>query len=340
MVDQNPKQGLRVGLVGTGFVARLRVQALTGDERVGEVLVAGRSPQKGQAFAEKWGVTSVPQWQELIDDSAVDIVFVASTNTHRPMVVRSALEAGKAVATEYPLALDPTEAAGLIKLAQDKKLLLHVEHIERLGGVHRALMRHLPNIGEPIYGRYCTLSPKRSAPKSWTYSRSQFGFPFVGALSRIQRTTHAFGKVESLSAAATYWDTTVEGEPVNHQDGEDFYAACLAQAQLRFSAGPIVEVVYGKGDRYAQPERRFEVRGTEGTLIFDGSEGILLRGEEAIALEVGGKRGSFNRDTAAVLDGFLDNKPLYISVEESLYALQVADLARQAVVENRTISFE
>ncbi|MGD1852015.1 MAG: Gfo/Idh/MocA family protein [Cyanophyceae cyanobacterium] len=328
-MEQKNKKVLRVGLVGTGFVTRLRVQALTQDSRVGGVLVAGRSPQKGQAFAEQWGVRSVPQWQVLIDDSDVDIVFVASTNTHRPTVVRAALEAGKGVATEYPLALDPAEAASLIALAQDKNLLLHVEHIERLGGVHRALMRHLPEIGEPIYGRYCTLSPKRPAPKTWTFSRSQFGFPLVGALSRIQRATHAFGSVDSVSAAATYWDTTVGGAPVN-QAGEDFYAACLVEARLRFSAGTIVEVVYGKGDRFAQGERRFEVRGTEGTLIFDGSDGVLLRGDEAIVLDVGGKRGSFNRDTVAVLDAFLDHKPPYISVEDSLYALQVADLARKA----------
>ncbi|MEM9770994.1 MAG: Gfo/Idh/MocA family oxidoreductase, partial [Cyanobacteria bacterium P01_D01_bin.73] len=314
---------LRVGLVGTGFVARLRVEALTQDERVGEVLVAGRSPEKGEAFAQKWGVRSVSQWQALIEDAEVDIVFVASTNTHRPIVVRAALEAGKAVATEYPLALDLAVAVELTELAASKNLLLHVEHIERLGGVHQALIRHLPEVGQPIYGRYCTIAAKRPAPKKWTFSRSQFGFPLVGALSRIHRVTHAFGTVESVSAREMYWDTTIDGESVN-QAGEDFYAACWVGAQIEFTAGMVVGVVYGKGDRFAQGERRFEVRGTEGTLIFDGSEGVLLRGDEAIALDVAGKRGSFKRDTAAVLGAFLENSPLYISMQESLYALQVA----------------
>ena len=327
---------LRVGLVGTGFVARLRVAALVDDARVKEVIVAGRSPEKGAAFAETWGVQFVPQWQDLIEDAAIDLIFVASTNLHRPIVVRSALAAGKAVATEYPLSLDPQEASELVQLANTKQQLLHVEHIERLGGVHQALLRHLPDIGEPIYGRYCTIAPKRPAPKKWTYSRSQFGFPLVGALSRIQRPVHAFGAVDRVTAAATYWERTIDGATVN-QRGEDFYAACWIGARLEFAAGPIVEVVYGKGDRFAQGERRFEVRGTEGTLIFEGNAGTLLRGDEAIALDVGGKRGSFKRDTTAVLDAFLDGTPLYIAPQDSVYALYVADGTRQAAEQGTVI---
>ncbi|MEM1426461.1 MAG: Gfo/Idh/MocA family oxidoreductase, partial [Cyanobacteria bacterium P01_H01_bin.130] len=268
--------GLRVGLVGTGFVARLRVAALLEDPRVEGVWMAGRSPEKGAAFAEQWGAQSVDQWQDLIEDADLDVVFVASTNTHRPMVVRAALEAGKAVATEYPLALDPTAAAALIALADAKNLLLHVEHIERLGGVHQALIQYLPQVGEPIYGRYSTIASKCPAPKKWTFSRSQFGFPLVGALSRIHRLTHAFGEVGQVSASATYWEKTIEGEPING-NGEDFYGACWVGARLNFVAGSIVEVVYGKGDRFAQSERRLEVRGTEGTLIFQDSDGVLLR---------------------------------------------------------------
>ncbi len=333
--------GLRVGLVGTGFVARLRMAALMEDPRVEGVWVAGRSPEKGAAFAEQWGAQSVAQWQDLIEDADfkldIDVVFVASTNTHRPVVVRAALEAGKAVATEYPLALDPTEAAALIALADAKNCLLHVEHIERLGGVHQALVQYLPQVGEPIYGRYSTIASKRPAPKKWTFSRSQFGFPLVGALSRIHRLTHAFGQVGQVSASATYWDTTIEGATING-DGEDFYGACWVGARLNFAAGPIVEVVYGKGDRFAQSERRLEVRGTEGTLIFQDSEGVLLRDGEAITLEVGGKRGSFKRDTAAVLDAVLDQKPLYVTPQESLYSLRVADAARQAAETHQIVN--
>lgn len=331
-------QGLvRVGLVGTGFVARLRMGALLEDSRVGEVWVAGRSPEKAAAFTDQWGGQPVPSWETLIEDPELDIVFVASTNTHRPVVVRAALEAGKAVATEYPLALDPVEAAALVALAEAKNLLLHVEHIERLGGVHRALIQHLPEVGEPIYGRYSTIAPKRPVPKKWTFSRSQFGFPLVGALSRIHRLTHAFGTVDRVAASATYWERTIDGALVN-QAGEDFYGTCWVGARLEFGLGPIVEVVYGKGDRFALPERRLEVRGTEGTLIFEGSEGVLRRGDEAIALAVGGKRGSFKRDTQGVLDAVLEGKSLYISPQESLYSLQVADCARQAAEQGKIIN--
>ncbi len=48
---------------------------------------------------------------------------------------------------EYPLTLDPQEEAELIALAAKRQRLLHVAYIELLGGLHQALLAHLPRIG-------------------------------------------------------------------------------------------------------------------------------------------------------------------------------------------------
>jgi biliverdin reductase len=203
-----------------------------------------------------------------------------------------------------------------------------VEHIERLGGLHQALLRELPRVGAARSVRYATVNPQRPAPEKWTYSRSAFGFPFVGALSRVQRLTHGFGPVASVTAQARFWDgdqVLDSGDAADPAGGADRFTACLCQAQLTFVSGVLGRLVYGKGDCFWRSERCLEVIGTAGMLRFDGEQGVYLGPEGEEALEVGGRRGLFVRDTTNLLDHLLDGSPLYIDAEESLYALAVAE---------------
>jgi len=215
----------------------------------------------------------------------------------------------------------------LIALAEAQGKLLHVEHIELLGGLHQALRQALPAIGNPFYARYITIMPQHPAPRRWTYHPEQFGFPLSGALSRIQRFTDLFGDVATVSCQSRFWEAS------------DYYTACLCTAQLRFTNDLIAEVTYGKGEVFWQGLRNFEVHGEQGTLVFEGDQGSLIRGEERIPIEVGGRRGLFGKDTAMVLDYLVEGTPLYVSAAASLYALKVADAARQSVEGKQAIAF-
>jgi biliverdin reductase len=256
----------------------------------------------------------------------VDLVVICTINRDHGAIARAALNAGKHVVVEYPLSLDPNDAESLIALAQAKGKLLHVEHIELLGGLHQALRQWLPEIGNPFYARYVTITPQRPAPKRWTYHSEQFGFPFSAALSRIQRFTDLFGEVSTVSCQSRFWDAA------------DYYTACLCTAQLRFANGLIAEVTYGKGEVFWQNLRNFEVHGDQGTLVFEGDQGTLIRGEEKTSIEVGGRRGLFIKDTGMVLDYLVEGTPLYLSPADSCYALKVADAARQSSETGQVIS--
>jgi biliverdin reductase len=316
---------IRAGLVGTGFAAKLRAEALQADARSHVVAVNGHTPEKTQTFAQTFEATAVDGWQELVEHPDVDLVFICTINRDHGAIARAALNAGKHVVVEYPLSLDPNDAESLIALAQAKGKLLHVEHIELLGGLHQALRQWLPKIGNAFYSRYVTITPQRPAPQRWTYHPEQFGFPLSAALSRIMRFTDLFGEVASVSCQSRFWDAA------------DYYTACLCNAQLRFTNGLIAEVTYGKGDVFWQGFRDFEVHGDQGTLRFEGDKGTFIRGEESIPIEIGGRRGLFVKDTNLVLDYLVEGKPLYVSVLASYYALKVADAARQSAETGKAI---
>lgn len=323
--DFSATRPVRVGLVGTGYAAKLRAETLQKEARSNLVAVVGHTPEKTKAFSQTYQAEALDSWEQLVR-SELDLVIVSTINRDHAAIALLALQSGKHVVVEYPLALNVGEAKELIALAQAQNLLLHVEHIELLGGLHQALKQSLPAIGSVFYTRYSTINPQRPAPQRWTYQPELFGFPLSGALSRIHRLTDLFGKVNTVSCQTRFSATEAE-----------FYKACLCTAQLTFNSGLLAEVTYGKGETLWQNERKFEVHGEKGGLIFDGDQGILVQGEETTPIEVGSRRGLFAKDTGMVLDHLFEGTPLYVTPDASLYTLQVADAARRSAETGGTV---
>lgn len=320
---------LKVGLVGTGYAAKLRAETLVADGRSQLVMVAGHESQKTTDFCQTFRAEGTLSWQELVQQPELDLIIISTINRDHGAIARAALEAGKHVVVEYPLALEVAEAAALIELAKQRGKLLHVEHIELLSGIHLALRHELPAVGTPFYVRYSSLNPQRPAPHKWTYTTDLFGFPLMGALSRIHRLTDLFGLVKTVSCQTRYWSNGGVPSP---------YTSCLCTAQLRFVSGLVAEVIYGKGEALWQSERSLAIHGDRGALLVEGERGQLVTPEGERSLEMGSRRGLFAKDTQMVLDCLLHGTPLYVTPSASLYALKVADAARRSAETGETIA--
>jgi biliverdin reductase len=317
---------IKVGLVGTGNAAKSRAKALLDDERSQLLAVVGHNPEKTVAFAQDFAVETMNSWQELVEREDVDLLVIANINQEHGKIARAALAHGKHVIVEYPLAMDVQEAEEIITFAQAQKKLLHVEHIELLGGLHQALKQNIASLGKLFYVRYSTINPQHPAPRKWTYHHDLFGFPLIGALSRLHRLIDLFGKVSTVNCHQRYWATETE-----------YYQTCFCTTQLCFDNGLLAQVNYGKGETLWQSERKFEVHGEKGALIFDGDIGFLVQQTEKIPIEVGTRRGLFAKDTSMVLDHLFNHTPLYVTPEDSLYTLKVADAAQRSAQTGFTI---
>jgi biliverdin reductase len=322
---------IRVGLVGTGYAAKVRAESLQADQRWQLVAVAGHTIENARLFSQTYAAQAATSWIELVERSDIDLLIIASINRDHGPIARAALQAGKHVVVEYPLAIDFDAAEALVALAQQQQKLLHVEHIELLSGIHRAVQSALPEIGTALYVRYTNLNAQRPAPQKWTYSPEQFGFPLMGAVSRIHRLTNLFGRVASVSGQARFWPQA---------PSSDLYTSCLCTAQLRFVSGLVAEVVYGKGEAIWRSARTLEVHGAQGGIFIDGEQGTLVQANQSRPLEMGSRRGLFAKDTAMVLDHLTTGAPLYVSLTDSLYALKVADAVRRAAETGQTVDLE
>ena len=106
----------RVGVIGAGFIGEVHARAL---RRAGARLVgvAASSPETTAEAVTRLGAERGFGAEDLATSPDVDVVHICTPNhLHRPLA-QAALEAGKHVVCEKPLATDPGEAAELSALA-------------------------------------------------------------------------------------------------------------------------------------------------------------------------------------------------------------------------------
>ena len=321
---------MTLGIVGTGYAAKRRAEAWQADLRSQLRFVAGHTPEKTAEFAANYELEVLDDWQTLVNHPAIDLVTICSPNANHAAIAQAALTAGKHVVVEYPLALSPSEGKALVSLAQQKNKLLHIEHIELLGGLHHTFKQFLPALGEVYYGRYSTRAPQRPAPKRWTYHREDFGFPFIAALSRIHRFTDLFGAVQTVQGSLRYWS----------EANSPYFSSCLCQGTLTWANGLTVDLLYGKGEVFWQRDRTLELHGDRGGLIFEGDKGVLRTQQGSQSLEVASRRGLFALDSQQVLDYLFEGTALYVTPQSSLYALTVADAIRRSALTGESIALE
>ncbi|MEL7038081.1 MAG: Gfo/Idh/MocA family oxidoreductase [Cyanobacteria bacterium J06592_8] len=320
---------IRVGIIGTGYAAQTRAETFKSDWRSQLITITGHTSDKTKALCQRFGVEVSESWDELVRREDLDLVVISTINRDHGKIARAALENHKHVIVEYPLSLDPIEAQELIALAQQQNKLLHVEHIELLGGLHTAIRKSISHIGQVFYTRYITINSKHPAPDKWTYQHSLFGFPFCGALSRLHRFTDLWGQVQTVQGQSHFWD-----------EQADVYKACLCTAQLQFSNGTLAEAVYGKGEVFWESENIFTLYGENGKLVFTPKQGQLIQGESVQTIEVESRRGLFAKDTHIVLEHLLHHTPLYVTASESAYTLKVADTVKQSAQTSQTLVVE
>jgi biliverdin reductase len=320
--------GIRAGIVGTGYAAKARAGALRADARSQLIGVAGHRPESTADFAQAHELRPVESWQQLVSDDQIDLVVVCTVSSLHGDVVEAALTAGKHVIVEYPLSLDLAQAERLVKLAASQNLLLHVEHIELIGGLHLAMRDYLPQIGVPSYVSYRTLNPQHPAPKKWTYHAEMFGFPFCGALSRVHRLIDLFGRVARVDCCT---------QTVSDETDAAYFKNILSSARLQFEQEVVAELTYGKGDRLWNYHREIEVQGSLGAIAFIRDAGTLTTASGPEPIAVAPRRGLFVKDTEAVLSYLTEGKELYVSAATSLYALSVGDALRRASLSGETV---
>lgn len=116
---------MNFGLLGPGSIARKFADACSRTEGVKLLAVASGSRERAEAFAAEFKVEKVcGSYEELLALPEIDAVYISVINSLHYETARKCLEAGKAVLCEKPFCVTVSQTEELIRLAEEKGLLL------------------------------------------------------------------------------------------------------------------------------------------------------------------------------------------------------------------------
>ncbi len=116
---------MNFAIMATGNIAHHMAKAVTGIPGVRKYAAASRDSGRAQAFAAQWGFEKAyGSYEEMLQDPAVELVYVASPHSHHYEHAKLCLMHGKHVLLEKAFTVNAAQARELVELAREKKLLL------------------------------------------------------------------------------------------------------------------------------------------------------------------------------------------------------------------------
>lgn len=282
----------RWGIMGPGgiSVTILRDFRLAG---IQVVAVGSRSLERAENYAQAHDIRiGYGSYEELVADSELDVIYIATTQNAHFENARLAIESGKHVLLEKPFTLDANQAAELVKLARARGVFLMEAMWTRFLPNHVRLFELLSRgiIGQPLYliadhNQFLPVevAPRLHAPELGGGALIDLGVYPISLAHRI------FGKPQRIQATASLMPGEIDeavGTVFDYEGGR----MALTHSSLRVN-GPVSASILGTEGRI-ELAKSFYSHGpftvfNQQDQVIESYEGTIVgRGMQYQALEV------------------------------------------------------
>lgn len=231
---------MRIAIVGCGFVADYYKKTMSLHPELELVGVMDRNPERSANFSAYYSVPVYQSLEELLDDKKVETVINLTNPSSHYEVSKAALEAGKHVYSEKPLAMEFSEAKALVELAQQNNLHLSTAPCSLLNETAQTLWKALREevVGKVrlVYGEMDDGLVHRFAYKKWI-SESGIPWPYKDEFEVGCTIEHAgyiltwlaafFGPAETVTAFSSCLIPDKETDVPLDNNAPDFSVACI-----------------------------------------------------------------------------------------------------------------
>jgi predicted dehydrogenase len=172
----------RLGVIGCGGFGLYALQQFAQVPGVKLTGMAGTHRDAARAAARRFGIPDVQDVEALLARDDIDLVYIATPPfLHFPQAL-AALEAGKHVICEKPLAMTVAEADTLIAMARKRDRVLVANLMQRYNPLFDAIKHLIQDqvLGELLHGYFENYaSDENLPPEHWFWDRSKSGGIFV-----------------------------------------------------------------------------------------------------------------------------------------------------------------
>ncbi len=260
----------KVGVIGCGNISSIYLKAGQVFDVLDIVACSDLDPGKAQAQAEKFGVPRVCSTDELLADPEIDIVVNLTTPDVHAEIALAAIEAGKHVHTEKPLAVTRADGRRVIEAADRVGLRVGCAPDTFLGAGGQTCRKLIDDgaIGRPVAATaFFTCRGHESwHPNPEFYYKRGGGPMFDMGPYYLTTLVNLMGPVRRVtaSARATFAHRTITSQPFAGKV-IDVEVPTHVAGVLDFESGAVATILTSF-DVHAANLPRIEVYGTEGSL--------------------------------------------------------------------------
>jgi predicted dehydrogenase len=269
---------VRIGIIGAGFARTTQIPGFQACPGAKIVAIASAHRENAEKVAREFGIDHVEsEWRTLVTRDDVDLVSIVTPVVTHHEITLAALDHGKAVLCEKPMAMSADEAKSMTDRAREAGVLALIDHELRfLPG--RLKMRELVqsgDIGKVRHAKTTFRSDSRADPErpwNWWSDIKQGG----GALGAIG--SHVIDGWQWLLETEV---TEVIGNLVTHISERKAGSGQVRQVTtddeanllVRFADGEFTEGASGNGVmslvEAGKPEHRLQLFGSKGALMIE-----------------------------------------------------------------------
>jgi predicted dehydrogenase len=315
---------VRVGVIGAGLIAGCHVRAYTQTAGVDVVAVADPQSAKAQRLAATVGAVACADLDEVLTLEPDVISVCTPPATHRDLTV-SALEAGRHVLCEKPVALTLADAERIRQAADASDRVAMIGHVSRFEPDHLAAKKlveagHIGQVAMVLHSM--TTSLPGWSEGGWLARPEESGGPL------LDLSAHSFDYLAWVIGSPA---VRVHAVAADSPAGPTTYGL----ATVRYANGAMAQVEAS----WAHPVARgfkavVEIVGTQGRVSWDYDSingGVIhLAGGAATWLDPLGERG-YAREIAAFIDAVRTGGPSPVPVTDGVAATRTALAALHSV---------
>jgi myo-inositol 2-dehydrogenase/D-chiro-inositol 1-dehydrogenase len=303
---------LKIGFAGAGYISGVHKNNLVLDERVEIVSTFDTDPARGDTVS----------FDETL--AKCDAVYITAPNTRHVELALRAVEAGKHVFCEKPMATTMADAERVLAAAQSSAKVFQVGHNRRFAKVYQAVKRLLA--AEPPHAAHIKMNRGELLKPAWTADEAVTGgFLFETPIHMFDMMRFQFGDVVSLDARAGR---------VN-----DF------SMLVEFATGIYATFVTSADASWFFPYERMEIYGGYSTIETAEMESLSYRigiGAETIAedfraLPLEEKLG-FREEDRLFVDAVLSSGAPAVTALDGYRSVELACACYRSVAERRRIA--
>lgn len=244
---------LRVGIIGAGKMARIYLRWFSHHPDCVPAGLYNRTPDRAAELVEGYNLHFYERWDDLVSSTEIDLVGDCGPSQARADRVVAALEAGKAVLCEKPLAASLSECERIRSASERCEAPLIIGFQMRYHPIVETVTSWLPEIGYPFHIEF--IFPQYRPGPSWRYYLEEGGGVLHSNCSHLFDLAKLWlGDIESVCAE--------QGVVTSGRQVEDH-----SLALLRFRSGA-TGMIYGTYQDRRKSAIHGAILGTDGHIEF------------------------------------------------------------------------